>query len=116
MNKKYLEVREMFPDGRASDNLEIYVIPVLRETETSYITNPCFVHNVVGCTPTDHKKKRVTWRKGNGLRAGDIPCEYTPTFTIIRVNKSAPPVKKHHVRIGDMDGEEKSSQKVGSAV
>ena len=34
----FLEVRELYPDGRASENTTTYVIPVIGQTETLFYT------------------------------------------------------------------------------
>ena len=103
--KKFLEVRELYPDGRSSENVQVYVVPVAKETDATFVTDHYHVHNIVGCTPTSLRKKKVVWWKDNGLRAGDIPCEFTPTFKIVRVHSGFPIIRnKHAVFLGGADG------------
>lgn len=99
---RILEVREMFPDGRASENIHSFFLPILRETATLYVTQRFFIHNIVSCTPRDTRAGVVSWAKEHGLRVGDIPCIYTPTFVIVGELKALPKKQKHHVHLGNI--------------
>jgi hypothetical protein len=86
----YLEVRELYPNRRASENITTYVLPVIRQTKTLFYTAQYPVHNIIACTSSIRKRKIVAWRKSTGLRVGDEPCFYTPTFTFIKTHEKMP--------------------------
>ena len=102
MNKTYLEIREVYPDGRASENVDVYIIPVLQEKSTAFVTSAYFTHNLTGCTKTDRLKNQITWRKSTDLRHGDVPCCFTPTFKIAKVLSIRPSPKKHYIFLGEI--------------
>lgn len=103
----YLEVRELYPDGRASENLTTYVIPVIRQTETLYYTEQYPVHNIIACTPAVRQRKLVAWRKSTGLRVGDEPCFYTPTFAFMRTHPTTPVIRAKHVHYFERRADER---------
>jgi len=85
----FLEVREIYPNGMASKNTT-YVIPVIGQTETLFYTEQYPIHNIVACTPAIRRRKIVAWRKDTGLRVGDEPCFYTPTFVFVKTHEKMP--------------------------
>jgi hypothetical protein len=93
----YLEVRELYPDRRASENTIIYVLPVIKQTKTLFYTAQYPVYNIIACTPSVRKRKIVAWRKSTGLRVGDEPCFYTPTFTFTKMHEKMPIFRTRNV-------------------
>jgi hypothetical protein len=97
---KYLEIQELYPNNvKCVENIYSFITPVLRETPTTFITDQCYLHNITGLTNKDIKSKLITWRKTTGTRFGDQPCEYTPSFKIIKVHNDKPKHKTHYIYV-----------------
>ena len=103
----FLEVREIYPDGRASKNTTTYVIPVIRQTKTLFYTEQYPIHNIVACTPAIRRRKIVAWRKDTGLRVGDEPCFYTPTFAFMKTHERMPVLRVRSVHYFERSPDER---------
>lgn len=79
--KKYLLVTEHphFENGRGLP----FMLEVIRETSSTYITPEVFSVGLRDLTPTAMRRKEVRWVKATGRRSGDT--EVSPLFKVKKI-------------------------------
>ena len=93
----FLEVREVL-NGKAVSK-ETFILPIQSVSSTTFTTPSSVIHNIKGCTSKCFRDKKVRWNRSTGSRKGDIPCEFTATFQVIKAHKHRPLPTKNTIFI-----------------